>query len=157
MPRTTPRPVRRRLWSLATGELVSIVVLPWVAYGLIGLPLSPANVLGTALALFVLLQGSVYWLLKLRRPAAPRGMQVYAVLRWLNPVLLAVALPPLVVAVVNGPADEAIAGLVFWVLAVLEHVNYFHTQLMYDNATDLRRLRTSGLQRAHLGLDIARR
>ena len=95
-------PVRRRLWSLATGELVSIVVLPWVAYGLIGLPLSPANVLGTALALFILLQGAVYWLLKLRRPADPAGMRVYAVLRWLNPVLLALALPVLVVALVDG-------------------------------------------------------
>ena len=150
-------PVRRRLWSLATGELVSIVVLPWVAYGLIGLPLSPANVLGTALALFILLQGAVYWLLKLRRPADPAGMRVYAVLRWLNPVLLALALPVLVVALATGPFDEVVAGLAFWVLAVLEQVNYFHTQLMYDTAADRRRLRTSGLQPAHLGRDIARR
>ena len=157
MSRITSRPVRRRLWSLATGELVSVVVLPWVAYGLIGLPLSPANVLGTALALFILLQGSVYWLLKLRRPAAPAGMGVYAVLRRLNPVLLVLALPVLLVALVTGPFDEVVAGLVFWVLAVLEHINYFHTQLMYDNAADLQRLRTSGLQRAHLGRDIARR
>jgi len=154
MPRTAPR---RRLWSLATGELASIVVLPWVAYGLIGLPLSPANLLGTALALGILLQGSVYWLLKLRRPAAPAGMGVYAVLRWLNPVLLSLALPVLVVAAATGPIDEAVAGLAFWVLAVLEQVNYFHTQLMYDTAADRRRLRTSGLQPAHLARDIARR
>ena len=79
-------------------------------------------------------------------------MGVFAVLRRLNPVLLAVALPVLVAALVDGPADEAVAGLAFWLLAVLEHINYFHTQLMYDNAADLRRLRTSGPQRAHLGL-----
>ena len=150
-------PVRRRLWSLATGELVSIVVLPWVAYSLIGLPLSPANVLGTALALFILLQGSVYWLLKLRRPAAPAGMGVYAVLSRVNWALLGIALGVLVAALVRVPVDEVLAGLAFWVLAVLEQVNYFHTQLMYDNAADVRRLRTSGLQRAHLGLDIDRR
>lgn len=149
--------VRRRLWSLATGELVSVVVLPWVAYGLIGQPPTPANLLGTALALFVLVQGAVYWLLKLRRPAAPPGMRTYAVLRRLNPVLLAAALPVLVAALATGPADEAVAGLAFWVLAVLEHINYFHTQLMYDTAADRRRLRTSGLQPAHLGRDVARR
>jgi hypothetical protein len=84
-------------------------------------------------------------------------MGVYAVLRWLNPVLLTLALPVLVVAAVSGPIDEAVAGLAFWVLAALEQVNYFHTQLMYDTAADRRRLRTSGLQPAHLARDIARR
>ena len=150
-------PVRRRLWSLATGELASIVVLPWVAYGLIGLPLSPANVLGTALALFILLQGSVYWLLKLRRPAAPAGMGVYAVLSRVNWALLGIALGVLVAALVRGPAVEALPGLAFWALATLEQVNYFHTQLVYDTAADRRRLRASGLQPSHLGRDIARR
>jgi hypothetical protein len=72
-------------------------------------------------------------------------MGAYAVLRRLNPLLLAASLPVLVVALLTGPAVDALPGLAFWVLAVLEHVNYFHTQL------------TGGRRPAHLGRDIARR
>ena len=45
-------------------------------------------------------------------------------------------------------------GLGFALFAVLEHGSYFHVQLMYDNAGDLRYLRRHGLRRAHLARDL---
>jgi hypothetical protein len=60
-------------------------------------------------------------------------------------------------AVVDDPGTGSWPGLVFAVVAVLEHVNYFHTQLMYDTAADLRHLRAHGPRRAHLARDLAAR
>ncbi|MER7128156.1 hypothetical protein ABT338_04230, partial [Streptosporangium saharense] len=49
-------------------------------------------------------------------------------------------------------------GPALWVFAVLEHVNYFHVQLMHDTRADLARLvRTRRLRRSHLARDLARR
>ncbi|MBP2402953.1 hypothetical protein SNS2_1565 [Streptomyces netropsis] len=47
-------------------------------------------------------------------------------------------------------------GLCFALFAVLEHVNHFHTQLMYDTAEDRRALRENGLRRAHPARDLDR-
>jgi hypothetical protein len=60
-----------------------------------------------------------------------------------------------VVGVVRLPPAQAVPGLCFAALAVAEHVNYFHRQLMYDNAADLRWLvRHRRLRRSHLAVDL---
>ncbi|MET7638980.1 hypothetical protein [Streptomyces sp. NPDC005438] len=58
-------------------------------------------------------------------------------------------------AVLEEPGAGSVAGLCFALFAVLEHVNYFHVQLMYDNPADLRALCRNGLRRAHLARDLA--
>ena len=121
-------------------------MLPAVAYGIVGWPLSPANLLGTALAVLILLEGTAYWLLKLRNPGRPAGMGVFAVLRWLNPVLLAVALPVLVVALAHragrrGPARARVLG----------------ARGRASTSTTSTPSSTGGRRPAHLGRDIARR
>jgi len=157
--RRTPREVIRRVRMLAVLELANVVWLPLAVYGVAELPLSPANIAGAAATGILLVQGSVYWSLKARQlvGGAPRitGLRAFRVLRMVNPVVLAAVLAVVGIALAEGAPQRALPGLLFWLLAVLEYVNYFHVQLMYDNREDLRWLRRNGFKRAHLARDLA--
>ncbi|MEU1819334.1 hypothetical protein ABZ543_29740 [Streptomyces roseifaciens] len=154
--------VQRRLRSLALLELLNIPLQAVVWFVVTGLPVTTANVAGFVLFALLLVQGAGYWLAKLRQLAvagAPLpGARAFAAVRVLNvPVLIAGVLFT-GWAVVGKPVvggSGSWPGLAFAVFAVLEHVNYFHTQLMYDTDEDLRYLRKNGLRRAHLARDLA--
>ncbi|MEV0643882.1 hypothetical protein AB0I28_01330 [Phytomonospora sp. NPDC050363] len=157
MPRS---PVHRRLRSLATLELVNIPLQAWVWFGVAGFPPSAANVVGFALVAILLLQGTGYWVAKLRQLSAGRrrlpGVAVFRLLRVANPPLLFAGTVLAVWSTVGTPGRSSIPGLAFALFAWLEYVNYFHVQLMYDNRADLRRLRARGLVRASLARDLDR-
>lgn len=156
----TPAPVRRRLRSLAVMELVNIPLQAVLWFGLMGFPVTPANVAGFALFALLLVEGAAYWATKLRQLAARRrvlpGVAAFAFARRANVVVLALGLILICWSVVTDPGVGSWPGLGFGLFAVLEHVNYFHVQLMYDNAADTRHLRAHGLRRSHLARDLAR-
>lgn len=116
-----------------------------------------------ALVSFLLLQGVLYWHLKLdsvvRRQPLPAYFQpLYRVLKQANlPLVVAVAGFVAVTSAAATKADLAWAcGLLAF--AVLEHVNYYHYQLMYDTRAAFASLRRNGrLRKAALGLDLQRR
>lgn len=152
--------LRRRLRSLAVLEAANIPLQAFIWFGLIGLPATWPNLTGFALFVILLIQGTAYWAAKLdqlrhRRPH-PRGLPAFALARKLNPALLAAGLPATGAAVLADPGAGSWPGLGFALFTVLEHVNYFHVQLMHDTAADLRRLRTVGLRRSQLARDLAR-
>ena len=148
--------VRRRLRSLALWELANIPLQFVIWFSLIGLPLTAPNLTGFALFAILLVQGAAYWTAKLRQPARSPlpGARAFAAARLGIPLLLAAGLLFLGWSVVRDPGAGNLPGLGFALFAVLEYVNYFHIQLMYDNAEDLRYLRTHGLRRAHLARDL---
>lgn len=155
-----PEQVRRRLRSLALLELFNIPFQAAVWFGALGLPPSPANLAGFAAFALLLAQGAAYWTAKLRQLAsgAPDlpGAGAFAFCSRANPpVLLAVVLFTGWSAF-EAPGAATFPGLGFALFAVLEQVNYFHTQLSYDNAAELRRLAANGLRRAHLAVDLER-
>jgi hypothetical protein len=149
--------IRRRLRSLLAWELTNIPLQAAIWFGVAGFPVTPANVVGFALFALLLLEGAGYWAAKLRQLAAPGsrlpGAGAFAVARVANVPLLGAGL--LFVAFAE-PGAGSWPGLGFALVAVLEHVNYFHWQLMYDTAEDLRHLRGHGPRRAHLARDLAR-
>ncbi|WP_067810732.1 hypothetical protein [Actinomadura kijaniata] len=153
--------IRRRLRSLAGLELFNIPFQAAVWFGSLGLPLTAANATGFALVALVLLEGAAYWAAKLRRLRAPGGplpfATAFASARLANPPLLAAGVAFTTWSVVMDPGAGTIPGLGFAVFGVLEHVNYFHTQLMYDTREDLRHLRSKGFRRSHLARDLERR
>ncbi len=57
-------------------------------------------------------------------------------------------------AVVTAPGRATLLGVGFALFAGLEHLNYFHIQLMHDTRNDLRRLWSGGLRRSHLARDL---
>ncbi|MGN9786012.1 hypothetical protein ACTMTF_31610 [Nonomuraea sp. ZG12] len=152
--------LRRRLRSLAVLEVANIPLQAFAWFGAIGFPATGANLTGFALFVIILIQGAAYWAAKLdqlrnRRPH-PRGLAAFAAARKVNPVLLAAGLLVTGAAALADPGVGSWPGLGFALFAVLEHVNYFHVQLMHDTAADLRRLRTVGLRRSQLARDLAR-
>lgn len=148
----------RRLWSLAILEWSNIALQWFIWFGYIGLPATGTNVVGFVLFAWLLAQGGAYWFLKLRQlqlrlPRLP-GISAFRALRMLNVVLLVAGGAVVVLGVVRNPGAASWPGLGFAVFAVLEHVNYFHVQLMHDTRADWRRLRSSGLRRSHLAADL---
>ncbi|WP_246001450.1 hypothetical protein [Allorhizocola rhizosphaerae] len=151
--------VTRRMRNLATLELWNIPLWAAIWFGLWHFPLTAANVVGFALFALLLVQGAAYWLLKLhqlrsRRPDLP-GVGAFRVLRVVNLPIIAGALVVTAHAAVASPGRASWLGLGLAIFGALEHVNYFHVQLMHDTAADLRRLRQVGLRRSHLARDLA--
>jgi membrane protein implicated in regulation of membrane protease activity len=72
-------------------------------------------------------------------------------------VVLAVALGVIVADIGTDGGFVPWFAAAVWLFAVAEYVNYFHLQLSYQNAADLRRLvRRGRLVPAHLGRELAR-
>ncbi|MEV4627526.1 hypothetical protein AB0J90_14670 [Micromonospora sp. NPDC049523] len=154
----TSRPVRRRLRSLAAGELVNIPLHAAVWIGIIGAPVTLANVAGYLLFSLLLIEGAGYWLAKLHqantRQRVLPGFRIFRLLRLANLPLLAIGVGFAAYGAVDSPGLGSWPGLGYGLFAIIEHVNYFHLQLSYDRLTDLRRLRAFGLRRSHLSRDL---
>ncbi|MGW7683895.1 hypothetical protein ACWGID_24360 [Kribbella sp. NPDC054772] len=150
--------ITRRLRSLATLELLNIPLQYVVWFRIVDLPGTVPNLVGFALFALLLAQGATYWSAKLRQlPGEPLpGARWFSLARRWNVLVLAAGLLFVLAAVVRDPGATTVVGLVFAVVAVLEYVNYFHTQLMYDTPADLRQLFSRGLRRSHLARDLAR-
>lgn len=157
--RNRSRTAVRRLRSLAVLELLNIPLQAVIWFGWVGFPPTAANLVGFALFALLLLEGAAYWSAKLHQLAVRGrflpGGEGFVLARGLNVAVLAAGLLFVGWAVVTDPGMGSWPGLGFGLFAVLEHVNYFHVQLMYDNAADLRHLRLHGLRRSHLARDLA--
>lgn len=129
---------------------------------LAGVPATTANVVGYAMAALLLWQGAAYWYLKYRQLSAgrsrPSAIPVFAAIQRVNVIVLAVGLVAILVELWQRPGVGTWPGAAFGVLAVAEHINYFHVQLSYQSRSDLRRLvRTRRLHASHLSTDLRRR
>ena len=150
----------RRLRSLALGELVNVPLQAWLWFGLLGFPATAANLAGFAAFAVLLPEGAAYWAAKLRQLSSRRsrlpGARWFRAARVANLPLLAAALALTATAAWTRPGRGSWLGLGFALFAVLEHVNYFHLQLMHSTRADLRRLLATGPHRSHLATDLSR-
>jgi hypothetical protein len=158
----------RRLWMLSRLEAVNVALVPGcviVTVLSLGGVVGPWTVLGLVACSLVLTEGALYWWARydelVRRD---RGRLEWTIVlldraQRLNVVVLAVA------ALAQGGwllarrsiDQDGVLGGALLALAVLEHINYFHVQLMHDTRADLRRLwRARRLRRSHLARDLDR-
>lgn len=155
-----------RLKYLRSREALAAVVLPamfvwrwWgsgddIAWGL--------RLAALALFTLILVQGTLYWHLKLRslEDQAPLPSYFHALFRgfkWSNLTAIAAMLAALLLLDRNSVSEADIGWSVGLLAgAVLEQINYYHYQLMYDTRASFGHLRRNGLRKAALGLDIAR-
>jgi hypothetical protein len=150
------------LRNLAVLELVNIPLFAAVLFLLLGVPASPANLVGFALFALLLAEGGAYWWVKVRqlraRARCPAGTALFRALRRANIALLLAGGAVVAAALVaDAPWTRVWPGLGLWLFALLEHVNYFHVQLSHQTRADLARLvRTRRLRRSHLSRDMAR-
>lgn len=159
--------LKKRLTYLRDREALAAVVLfvliswEWLSAGgdiAWGLRV-PALVLFTA----ILLQGTFYWHLKLRSLENHTSFPAYfpalfTAFKWLN----AIAIGAILMALGFASRTFATPSDLGWTAAllagaVLEQINYFYYQLMYDTRAAFDYLRRNKrLRKAALGLDIAR-
>jgi hypothetical protein len=109
------------------------------------------SIAAMVLVAWLLWQGAAYWWLKLRAirthsDIAPRYLGWFSIFKTVNWILIGL-LPLFVLARLLGGAAfssgvDVIVSLGFYILAILEQVNYYHYQLMYDMAADWQYLMT---------------
>jgi hypothetical protein len=157
----------RRLNLLWTLELFNSFFLPAVmvsAARQMRQPVGPLVIYSAAMLALLLWQGTAWWLtmrgaVRSGPPGrvgarALRPFRVFKRVNWVLLALLPVALGVEVLVAGRLRLFALLAGGACWVLAVLEQVNYYYRQLMYDNPSDLhwllrnRRLKRSTLARA---------
>ncbi len=151
------------LWKIElTGAFVwSLLVGFWWERAKLG----AASLIGLALVVWMLLQASFYWYLKLRAHRRRALMSDRTFTRWFKRLRiidrLALVLAPAGIWWVMGTTitshNDLVVGMGLWAVALLEYLNYFHWQLLYDSRTEIRRvLRRRRLKAASLARDLAR-
>jgi hypothetical protein len=138
----------RQLRSLTVGEGLNIPLQAFIWFGMVGLPVSLANAAGYGVFALVLVEGTAYWVAKHAQVSKGRtglpGVQWFRVARKANFFVLALVLGYTAIAAAMAPGKGTIPGLVFAIVAIGEHVNYFHMQLV------------RGRRRSHLSRDLDR-
>ncbi|WP_419996273.1 multidrug transporter [Streptomyces boninensis] len=158
--------IGRRLRSLALLELLNIPLQAVVWFVVLDLPVTAANAVGFGLFALLLLEGAAYWRAKrsqleaaatsTARPGSPLpGLRGFAAARTGNVPVLLGGVAFTVWSVVDDPGAGSVPGLAFALFSVLEHINYFHWQLMHDTRADLAYLLRKGFRRSHLARDLA--
>jgi len=158
--------VERRLIYLWTFELLGAALwslLVWLYWNRVGVSLPTAISLG--LVIMLLGQGSIYWYAKLqeirRRPLISKRalVRLFTYFRVANQVILtATGVGGLVWVFLLSDSfgHQAVVAFGLWTLAVLEYVNYFHWQLMYDSPSELQWLhRNRRLKLAQLARELS--
>ena len=133
------KPMKQKLVSLATGELVAVLVF-WLNFFLLKRwILTTGALISISFSLFVLsfilIQGSVFWWLLIKRISNPRFAErytgkIYRVLKILDLILLGVG--TLIIIFNSSDFSTFIISVAIWFFAVIEWINYFKWQLSYS-------------------------
>lgn len=148
--------LRRRYQSLWTGEafsaLLFVAFLLWFAYQDGVWQRWVARSYSVGVVILILLQGIVWWRVKLRvlqHHQRQMPMHILRAFRWWRRVnWICIGSFPLVVLIATQLTAQPLfspdtwLGLLFLGGAVLEQINYYYVQLMYDSAYDWAYLRT---------------
>lgn len=160
--------LRRRYQSLWTGEafsaLLFLAFLVWFAYQDGVWQRWIARTYSVGVVILILLQGIVWWHVKLRLLQQPQRQMPTPILRlfrgWRRSNWILIGAYPLIVVIATQLTGQPLVsldtwlGLLFLGGAVLEQINYYYVQLMYDSAYDWaylrqhRRLRRGTIARA---------
>ena len=131
--------MKQKLTSLATGELVAVLVF-WMNFFLLKKwILTTGALISISISLFVLsfilIQGSVFWWILIKRISNPGFAErytgkIYRILKILDLILL--GLGALIIILNYSEFSTGIISLAIWFFAVIEWVNYFKLQLSYS-------------------------
>ncbi len=131
--------MKQKLVSLATGELVAVLVF-WLNFFLLKRwILTTGALISISFSLFVLsfilIQGSVFWWLLIKRISNPGFAErytgkIYRVLKILDLILLGVG--TLIIIFNSSDFSTFIISVAIWFFAVIEWINYFKWQLSYS-------------------------
>ena len=131
--------MKQKLASLATGELVAVLVFCMNFFLLKRWILTTGALISISFSLFVLsfilIQGSVFWWILIKRISNPGFAErytgkIYRVLKILDLILLGVG--TLIIIFNSSDFSTFIISVAIWFFAVIEWMNYFKWQLSYS-------------------------
>ncbi|URT69201.1 general stress protein [Cytobacillus firmus] len=165
--------VLKRLSYLFTGESMSLIMFLFISY-LVNYTYPDLHLYSLfsfwssfLLLELILLQGSIYWVVKWKR--LKRENTSVAPIRLIQRLRVSEKWNLGIITVIPGafmadymiwhpavPLGLVIAGFIY-VFAILEYINYFHIQLSYDNRSDINSLKqTKRFKQACLSKDFKR-
>jgi len=130
-----------RLRQLCIVEFINVFWLPlafWIMERTNNQSFGVNSIVAIILNGILLLEGSYLWFSISRQISFKKKysfVKTYRVLKILNFGFLALTLVTICFSSFSGTFDK-IVTTIFILLAVLEHINYFEIQLMYDNEND---------------------
>ncbi|TKH22224.1 general stress protein [Bacillus wiedmannii] len=166
--------LEKRLSYLYTGELFSVITFIFTSYLLnYAYPTlhlySLYSFWGSFLLLeFILLQGVIYWHVKWKRikkektSVTPiRVVQYLKILQKINIAFIITGFITFTIDFIIWYPHLPLGGLSFtlfiYIFALLEYINYYHTQLSYDNIPDIKHLiKSKKLKQSCISKDFQR-
>ena len=148
----------KKIKELCVFELINVFWLPfcfWLICYINGQRIGQNTISAMILSGVLLLEGSLFWFMvlqQLKKKTTFTSIYIFKLLKVVNIVLMLVTLILIINTAFEGVLD-LIGTCVFFLLAVLEHINYFEVQLMYSSENDKaywkqnRRLKTSKLKK----------
>ena len=131
--------LKKKLTNLASGELVAVLVF-WLNFFLLKKWILTTKAFisisfSLFLLTFILIQGSVFWWILIKRISNPRFAEkytgkIYKILKELDFILLATGI--FVILLNHGEVSTFIISFSIWMFALIEWVNYFLLQLSYS-------------------------
>lgn len=120
---------------------------------------------GLIVCMVILYQGQLYWRLKLDRLTGKQinqdaNIRFFKKSKRFNWILISFMIPVLVVQLYIQKWNIESNDMFYWgilanIFAVLEHINYYYTQLMIDNKYDVEYLvKNKKLKKASLAKDL---
>ncbi|MCG9792996.1 hypothetical protein [Flavobacterium algicola] len=161
--------IKRLKWYYPMERMHAFVTFPTIAIYLI-ITKSFVDILfllyGLILCIFILFQGQHYWKLKLDRLTGKsfdlnKNLHFFRKSKKINVLMIALVPFIFIVQVYFGDWSIKTENLILWagianVFGILEHINYYHRQLMLDNASDLNyMMRYKRLKIASLAKDLS--
>ena len=151
--------IKQELTKLWTGELAAVISF-WICFFIFKKLISviyPLTVLS-----FILIQGSIYWLILLKRLSTPQfaitnTKKIYSILKIVDFLLLCVGIPIVILNYVN--VTVMISAIFIMAFAVIEWINYYKIRLSYsyNPLVLLRRIKNGKLSKSRLAKEISKR
>nr|WP_297966938.1 hypothetical protein [uncultured Mogibacterium sp.] len=131
--------MKQKLFNLAAGELVSVIVF-WINFFIFKKMIIVTNSLGPIsfslfVLSFILVQGSAFWCILIKRISKPRFAvkytgKIYNVFKAIDQILLCIGLAMIIFN--DSKSFATIISFAIWGFAVIEWINYYKIQLSYS-------------------------
>ena len=155
--------MKKKLTNLASGELVAVLVF-WMNFFLLKKWILTTEAFvsisfSVFILSFILLQGSLFWWILIKRISNPRFAEkytgrIYKLLKKLDFILLATGI--FVILLNHGEFFTFIISFSIWMFALIEWLNYYLLQLSYslNPAVLWRYLRHRKLKKSKIAKEI---
>ena len=158
--------IKQELTKLWTGELVAVISF-WICFyifkkWLINTKMLISVIYPLAVLSFILIQGSIYWLILLKRLSTPQfaitnARKIYSILKIVDFLLLCLGILIIILNYVN--VTVMISAIFILAFALIEWINYYKIRLSYsyNPLVLLRLIKNRKFSKSRLAREISKR